>query len=211
MPSTSRARPAPNTASITSSARAALRRRERRGRAMPMRRGSRRVGAGARRRQRGQRDRPALLLQQPRGHVAVAAIVARPGQHQRSARAEPRANGARHRTAGIRHQRRSRHTQSWRGCVGARHLVRCQQFRPAGQRAQPILIRCHALTVRAQRADLKRQVSRQLARDLCTAGARDQQFLRLRDGLASVIGLSELRPAVFAPRRHSTDQNGKAA
>jgi hypothetical protein len=67
------------------------------------------------------------------------------------------------------------------------------------------------LTVRAQRADLKRQVSRQLARDLCTAGARDQQFLRLRDGLASVIGLSESRPAVFAPRRHSTDQNGKAA
>ena len=77
-PSTSRARPAPNTASITSSARAASPASNGADRTTPMRRGIGRVRSGARWSQRSQRNRPTLLLQQPRRDVAVAAIVARP-------------------------------------------------------------------------------------------------------------------------------------
>ena len=48
-----------------------------------------------------------VLLQQPRRHVAVAAVVAGAGQHQRAAWPESRAYRPRHRAAGIRHQCRS--------------------------------------------------------------------------------------------------------
>jgi hypothetical protein len=121
----------------------------------PMRSGIGRVRSGARWSQRSQRNRPAFLLQQPRRDVAVAAIVAKPRQHKRTARAEPLLDGTRHRAPGIRHKRRARNAKRRRGRIGTRHLLRPQQLGSSCERTQPIGIECHALTLRGLSADLK--------------------------------------------------------
>ncbi len=93
---------------------------------VPSRSGIGRVGTRARWRQCRKRDRPAGLLQQPRRHIAVAAVVAWPCEHKGPAWAEPRPDGARHRPARILHQRRTRDAERWRRSIGMRHFIRRQ-------------------------------------------------------------------------------------
>ena len=83
--------------------------REIAGRAMPPCGGASCIRTVPRRRKRGDRNRPALLRQQPRRDVAVTAVVAGTAQHQRAAGRVPALHRARHRSAGIRHQHRTRH------------------------------------------------------------------------------------------------------
>ena len=86
------------------------------------------IAAWPRRRQRGDRHRPARLFQQPCRDIAIATVVARPGQHQRPHRPEGPPRRPRHRPPGGGHQRDAEDTAGDRRRIGAAHLLRCQQF-----------------------------------------------------------------------------------
>ena len=70
---------------------------------------------------------------QPRRDIAVAAIVAGTGEHQRAARAEPRLRRARDGAAGRLHQRGAGDAAGDRRRVGARHLGGGEQFERHGR------------------------------------------------------------------------------